>query len=159
MTLEIRAASPSDHRLFHELNAHVQRLHHAARPDLFKAPSEVRSSGEEFAALIGKSGVSIWFAFAGGEPVGYVYVEERERPEDELQRAQRSLYVHQLSVRPEARRLGVGTALMQQALASARAAGVMRVELDVWAFNEGARELYRRLGYEPWIERLALEVG
>jgi hypothetical protein len=35
----------------------------------------------------------------------------------------------------------------------------MRVELDVWAFNEGARQLYRALGYTPWIERLALEMG
>jgi ribosomal protein S18 acetylase RimI-like enzyme len=159
MELDIRLATPGDHVLFHALNADVQRLHYETRPDLFKAPSEVRSSREEFAALFNKPGVSIWFAFSGGEPVGYVYVEQRERPEDELQRAQRALYVHQLSVRPEARRRGVGTALMRQALTTARAAGVMRVELDVWAFNEGARQLYRALGYTPWIERLALEMG
>ena len=61
------------------------------------------------------------------------YVEERERPEHALQRAQRALYVH--------------------------AAGVGRGELDVRAFNEGARELYRTVGYKPWIERLALETG
>jgi hypothetical protein len=42
---------------------------------------------------------------------------------------------------------------------SARALGATRVELDVWAFNEEARRLYRTLGYHPMLERLALEVG
>jgi len=159
MTPVIRAATPGDHGLFFSLRADVQRLHHEARPDLFKAPGEVRSSPESFAALLDDPRVSIWFAFDGDEPMGYVHGERRERPEDELQRTQRVLYVHALSVRPEVLRRGVGTALMRQVLASARAAGVTRVELDVWAFNEAARALYRALGFTPWIERLAFEAS
>jgi ribosomal-protein-alanine N-acetyltransferase len=48
-----------------------------------------------------------------------------------------------LAVAPEARRVGVGTALMHEAMA--RRSG--EIFLEVRQSNEGARALYRRLGF------------
>jgi [ribosomal protein S18]-alanine N-acetyltransferase len=45
------------------------------------------------------------------------------------------------------RRLGIGTVLMRQLLAAARARGAHEVFLEVRADNPGAEELYRRHGF------------
>ena len=46
------------------------------------------------------------------------------------------------------RRRGIGQALLEQAVAWARAAGVRKLELHVFPWNEPAIRLYERFGYE-----------
>lgn len=54
-----------------------------------------------------------------------------------------------ISVLPRAQRQGVGTALMQALCDYAdRWMGVLRIELTVYADNEGAIALYRKFGFE-----------
>ena len=52
-----------------------------------------------------------------------------------------------LAVQPGAQRRGVGTALARWVEASALAAGIGQVYLEVRATNAGARTFYARLGY------------
>jgi ribosomal protein S18 acetylase RimI-like enzyme len=49
---------------------------------------------------------------------------------------------------PECRRLGLGTALLIQAIDWARVVGVRKLTLEVFATNENAIALYRKLGFE-----------
>lgn len=58
-----------------------------------------------------------------------------------------SWHLHGLGVRPEGRRSGLGTALMVAATADGLAAGAEWVSLGVWADNEPALRIYRRLGF------------
>jgi L-phenylalanine/L-methionine N-acetyltransferase len=46
------------------------------------------------------------------------------------------------------RRRGIGRALMEAAEEWARTAGVMKIELHVFPYNDAAQALYRELGYE-----------
>ncbi|HEY7603893.1 MAG TPA: GNAT family N-acetyltransferase [Gaiellaceae bacterium] len=52
-----------------------------------------------------------------------------------------------LMVAAPARRHGVGTALLEQAVAWARASGVRKLELHVFPHNEPAIRLYERFGF------------
>lgn len=52
-----------------------------------------------------------------------------------------------LMVAASERRRGIGTALIEEALNWARAAGVTKVELHVFPHNEPAIALYRKLGF------------
>ncbi|MGP8072381.1 MAG: N-acetyltransferase family protein [Thermoplasmata archaeon] len=52
-----------------------------------------------------------------------------------------------ISCLPAFRGLGVGTALMGQGIAWARAVGIRKITLCVFASNEGAIALYRRMGF------------
>ncbi len=52
-----------------------------------------------------------------------------------------------LAVAPEARRRGVGGALLDRCLAEAAAAGADRLHLEVGAANAGALALYARAGF------------
>ncbi len=57
--------------------------------------------------------------------------------------------MNNLAVRGDARRRGVGTALMLAVEAWAKRKGIAHVRLDVFEFNAAARALYLRLGYKP----------
>jgi ribosomal protein S18 acetylase RimI-like enzyme len=56
-------------------------------------------------------------------------------------------HVADLAVREEARRMGIGRALMQAGEAWARERGLSVLSLDVWSTNERALAFYRSLGY------------
>jgi ribosomal protein S18 acetylase RimI-like enzyme len=57
------------------------------------------------------------------------------------------LYVHQLAVAEDVRRLGVGRVLMARAERAAEQAGCSEVRLDHRQVNEGAHRFYEALGY------------
>jgi len=52
-----------------------------------------------------------------------------------------------MGVRREYRRRGIGKKLLEAALNKARAMGLERVELEVYASNQPAIELYKRSGF------------
>jgi ribosomal protein S18 acetylase RimI-like enzyme len=56
-------------------------------------------------------------------------------------------HVADLAVIADARRMGVGTALMEAGEAWARDRGLPALSLDVWSTNRRALAFYRRLGY------------
>jgi ribosomal protein S18 acetylase RimI-like enzyme len=56
-------------------------------------------------------------------------------------------HVADLAVTAEARRMGVGTALMRAGEEWARERGLPALSLDVWSTNERALAFYRGLGY------------
>ena len=55
-----------------------------------------------------------------------------------------------VAVAAEHRRRGVGRRLMDFVKADAREKGFPRIELDVWAFNEGAKQFYEAVGMKPF---------
>ena len=58
-------------------------------------------------------------------------------------------HVRDLGVIEDARKRGVGSALMRAGEAWARERGLPVLSLDVWATNERARAFYEALGYTP----------
>lgn len=64
----------------------------------------------------------------------------------------------QIGVAPDARRMGVGRALVGQVVDHARAVGAGRVELAVHAFNADARAFFAAAGFADAIVRMRLDV-
>jgi mycothiol synthase len=86
-----------------------------------------------------------WLGAAADEPVGVLLVN----PQPDWG----GWEVEYVGVVPRARRRGYASELVRLALIEAKAAGVPYVSLAVDARNEPARELYRRLGFEPFDRR------
>jgi ribosomal protein S18 acetylase RimI-like enzyme len=80
----------------------------------------------------------------GGRLVGYL----RLKPVTRLAENAHVLGVMGLAVAPQARRRGVGAALLTAAEQHARARGARKLSLRVLGTNEGALRLYGRLGFE-----------
>lgn len=80
---------------------------------------------------------------AGGEPLGFISLKVIGT----VGGGERG-HVADLAVTETARRLGVGSALMQIGETWARERGLAMLSLDVWSSNERALNFYRQRGYE-----------
>ena len=83
----------------------------------------------------------------GSRPVGYAFVEVRDGADDTWPYGRRMAELVTLSVAPERRGGGVGTALMDAVDAELERRGVHDLEMFVMAGNERARAFYERRGF------------
>ncbi|PDT84539.1 hypothetical protein CO669_31975 [Bradyrhizobium sp. Y36] len=67
----------------------------------------------------------------------------------ELYSARAGMYISDIAVHADARRQGVGSALMTKAKEWAADHGVTRLGWDVWKHNASAMQFYARLGAAP----------
>ena len=67
----------------------------------------------------------------------------------ELYSARAGMYISDIAVHADARRQGVGSALMTKAKEWAADHGVTRLGWDVWKHNTSAMQFYARLGAAP----------
>lgn len=68
-------------------------------------------------------------------------------------------YLAGIAVAPSFRQRGIARALLAALQQEAQARGVNRIELDVWAFNEQARQAFIKLGFERLSEKMTLTAG
>jgi ribosomal protein S18 acetylase RimI-like enzyme len=95
----------------------------------------------------------------GDAVIGYAYARVVDEPENRWKWASRVLVLDQMGVATSHRRLGAGELLWGAVREAAVAQHVDRVVLNVWAFNTVARQFYERLGFAPFHERMAVELG
>jgi ribosomal protein S18 acetylase RimI-like enzyme len=79
---------------------------------------------------------------ADGRPLGFISLKVRKDATG-IERG----HVADLAVTEDARRIGVGRALMRAGEAWARERALPVLDLDVWSTNERALAFYRSLGY------------
>lgn len=108
---------------------------------------------------------SVIFAFEGDNPVGFAVFYFTYSTFAGLP----GLYLEDLFVRPEARRLGIGRQLLRYLAKLAKEKGCWRIEWAVLHWNEAAIGFYRKLGaismdewavyrlYGPPLDQLAAE--
>lgn len=96
--------------------------------------SAVRAQDSRSMVLIAES--------ADGTRLGFISLRVRE----DITGIERG-HVADLGVIEDARRMGVGSALMRAGEAWARERGLPVLSLDLWATNERARAFYETLGY------------
>lgn len=144
----IREATPDDDLAMAELE-HESAIHHASvAPTRWRVlPVENVLASRRFWQASEPRDAAL-LAIADGRAIGMIELWLR-RPKDPDNPRPPHVEVHLgISVAPQARGRGVGTALMLAAEDWARAHGADRMELGLDAANDGALRLYERLGYE-----------
>jgi GNAT superfamily N-acetyltransferase len=109
--------------------------------------------------LLSKPGYFGFLALDDGAPVGYLVAEVIRRPESPRHLAHELIYIHQISVRPTARRNGAGTLLLNAAKTHGLSLGISLVALDTWSFNESALRFFHQNGLVPYNVRLWNKIG
>lgn len=94
-------------------------------------------SRDQLMSILSQTAYRVWGACLGCRLCGYISVFM----------AGGEMEVVNLAVRIEHRRQGLGGALLDRALAQARACGIERVFLEVRASNEAALALYAKAGF------------
>jgi GNAT superfamily N-acetyltransferase len=157
--VRVRRATGEDETALGELGAMVHALHVAARPDVFRPLAASQLAREWFRPMLQDAGARVWLAEANGLPVGYVLVKHQTRHQMLFLVPLRWCEIDQIAVAEAWRRQGVARALIEVAVADARASGFERVETVCWWFNAPARALFTRLGFAPKFQRWELTTG
>ena len=130
--------------------------HLYSKDDLAAFLDEAKSE-HATAALIADPAGAMQLAERGGEPIAYCKIGYNCGWPDHA-RGARAMELKQLYAAASATGSGVGTALMDWALAALAAAGADEVQLSVWSGNHGAQRFYARYGFEK-IADVTFKVG
>lgn len=128
-----------DESYYNELYALEQEIfsyHQKMRPDLFK---EIPFSKDIYYHLISHDHYFIYGYFVEEQLVGVIYVNRREN----------IYYVDDIVVKDNYRNQGIGSELFRYIEKQALANNIVRIELDVWSFNEKAIQFYQKNGFTP----------
>jgi ribosomal protein S18 acetylase RimI-like enzyme len=147
MSVVVRAALEADLDALISLNQVVQSLHAALYPRDFKPTIDRSAVKALFAARLAAPESGIGIAEVNRTAVGYVWFEVQARQETAFNPFRARIYVHNISVAPDARRRGVATALMRYVQRRAASEGIDEIALDTWVANLDARRFFEALGF------------
>lgn len=94
-----------------------------------------------------------------GEVVGFALIDYIDTPQSAYFVPLKYYHLEEFGVSEKHRREGIATAMIRFMKEDAVRKGYTRMELDVWAYNSGARALYEKEGFKPVETRMAVELG
>jgi putative acetyltransferase len=136
--LEVRPAAPRDVRSFLELYRAVAAEGRFIRTD--EPSGGARRYRRRFRRAV-TSRHARFLALDGDRVIGEIGLEREDNP------VTAHVATLGMMVAPEWRGRGVGSALMEAAIAWARRSGVEKLELSVYPDNDAARALYAKFGF------------
>jgi len=158
MPVFIRKAERRDLPSLGRLGAMLMRTHYEFDPQRFLEAGAGTERG--YASFLGGMMESpddcVFVAEEDGVVVGYVFAALEPLSWKELRGP--AGFIHDVAVAEEARRSGVGTKLMEAAVAWLREHGAPRVILWTAAKNAAAHTLFRDLGFRDTMIEMTLEI-
>lgn len=154
----IRRATRADIPALGRLGALLLRTHYDFDRQRFMAPGE--NSEEGYGWFLGTQlrdgDAAVFVAERDGRVIGYTYTSLEPQSWKELREA--AGFVHDVAVDEDGRRGGVGTALVEAAIAWLRERGAPRVVLWTADANGGAQRLFARLGFRRTMIEMTKEL-
>lgn len=132
---------------------HALRDHHVTLREMLPARTPQESWGvrrRTYESWLAKDGYTLLIAERDGEPIGYSVVAVTEDLPATWDVGDRIAEIETLSVLESERGSGVGQALTDAAVRTAREAGVEAVFVGVAHSNGGAIRFYEREGFKPF---------
>ncbi|MBI5514942.1 MAG: GNAT family N-acetyltransferase [Deltaproteobacteria bacterium] len=156
-TYRVRPARPEDAARIAPLAAALVRMHHQLDPLRFLCVDGLEEGYARFLRTASEDPRSVVLVAEGpgGVVLGYAYGALEPRDWNTLLDACGVL--HDILVAPEARALGLGRALADQALARLFALGAPRVVLRAAWQNPAARAFFEGLGFRSTMVEMTLE--
>ena len=154
-TVEIRRATSRDIGGILPIWGELADFHSALDPAFRPAPQWAREYATYLRALLARDDALAVVARDGDRIVGYAVGRITSMPAFFAQR-QRG-YIHDVYVRPEYRRRGIGRRLVAEILTWLRRRGVTLVELTVAARNE-ALPFWEKLGFRVYMHQMKLDL-
>lgn len=140
--MKIRGMETRDYAAYCALMAELHGIHRAARPDIY-APAPALPDEAAFAEML-KDEIGLVCEDAGGV-IGLAVMRVRTYAAPAV-KTHTTGWIEDICVKQEARGRGAGRLLYEALMREAKRAGLERVELNVWAFNEEARAFYEHMG-------------
>jgi ribosomal protein S18 acetylase RimI-like enzyme len=152
--VHIRHAVEADAEAISSINGVVQGAHAQGAPGIFKQPSRSTFPESEVISLLQNPDNIFLVACEDGRPVGYIFAQVVHSAVSSLLHPFERIYIHHLAVLQSREGRGFGTALVDGLLKSAKSRGISTVVLDVWTFNDRARQFLAGRGFTVFVERM-----
>ena len=144
----IRKAEARDIPSLLALLQQVGQVHHEIRPDIF--PAGTLKYDEAALALLLRDGTRpVFVAETEGSVAGYCFCVHKIIADSPLSVGRQELYIDDLCVDKDHRRVGIARVLYDHAVSYARKTGCDMLTLNVWCGNEGAMNFYEQMGMKP----------
>ena len=138
----VRKATPADMDALLDLLLYVADCHSSQRGELF-CTGRAAYTREELLHFMETGSMQIFVsADETGAVTGLILCKVQERASDKILRDCRVVWVEDMSVAASAQKEGYGKMLLDHVKEYGRSQGCSRLELNVWAFNEGAHGFY-----------------
>ncbi len=147
--MQIRRAVKGDIPGINELLYQVAAVHHAGRPDIFKAGAK-KYNDDKLVVIIEDDERPIFVAVDENDCViGYVFCIFIQHKNDNILTDIRTLYIDDLCVLEGMRGQHIGSKLYEAVLDFAKKEGCYNLTLNVWSLNESAMRFYEKCGLKP----------
>lgn len=126
----------------------VGKVHSDIRPDIFPAGA-LKYDEAALLTLLDDASRPIFIAVVDGVVAGYCFCVHKVIEDSALSVGRQELYIDDLCVDENHRRMGLAKALYDHTLAYAKKTGCNMVTLHVWNGNDGAIRFYEQMGMTP----------
>jgi len=150
----IRPAEARDMEAVNSLLEQVLSVHHAGRPDLFRAEGK-KYTDKQLLSIFDDPQTPVFVYDSGGIVLGYVFCA-LQQSSGGAQIPHTTLYIDDLCIDVSARGKGIGTALFEFVKSFALEKGCHNITLHVWECNPGAKAFYESLGLKPQFTSMEL---
>ena len=151
----IRPARPEDYARLCALYEQLDTFHRDARPDVFVKPDGAPRSFERVGEIIAGPRSTMLVAEWERVIAGFATIIVRRISPNPVRPITEYAELDEIVVDAAHRRRGMATLLIRASEAWAIEHELKALVIGVWAFNEGARAVYERAGYEVQTLRLA----
>ena len=126
----------------------VGKVHSDLRPDIFPA-NTLKYDAAQLSQLLWDESLPVFVAEVSGNVAGYCFCQHKIVESTPLSVGRQELYIDDLCVDENMRRMGIAKALYDHTLAYAKSTGCNCVTLHVWNGNDGALRFYEQMGMTP----------
>ena len=152
---KIRRATESDIDGILKLLLQIDKIHHEARPDIFKGPA-YKYNGEELKELFKNEKTPVFVCVDENENVlGHAFCVCKQEIDHNVLTDIKTLYIDDICVDEKVRNQQIGKSLYDYVIDFAKENDFYNVTLNVWECNPGAIEFYKKMGLVP--QKVGLE--
>ncbi len=141
----IRKAQMQDIPGILSLLKQVGQVHHNIRPDIFPAGT-LKYNDSQLATLLQDETRPVFVADVDGVVAGYCFCVHQQVVASSCAIGRQELYIDDLCVDENHRRMGIARALYDHTLAYAKETGCNFITLHVWNGNDSAIRFYEQMG-------------
>lgn len=139
----LQLARPEDHACVERLARQVHQMHVTWRPDIYEMPEQLYTAEQYAQALAEKQ---LYVAKQDNVVLGYVKIKIRRYDWPGVVK-RKVLLIDELGVDEQYRNHGIGTQMMEDVKALARAFCCTDLQLGVYPQNDDAVAFYRKCGF------------
>ncbi len=154
---QIRPAIKKDIPAIQSLYLQEEEYHRERYPQYFREMAEVIAE-KELEKEITEPDSLYLVTLKEKKVIGFIYLKKTLFSKDPPFKPVEYISIEDCVVEEQYRRQGVATSLIKAADSWAKQMGIKRMQLQVWANNEAAIRLYRKIGFKDMIIRMELEV-